>query len=167
LKKMWNYVLPGILISFSVLYIRCGSKAGETDIDRRSYMLGGIGAFAEVVDIGIKKLALSSPMSPAEMDALIDEARRIAADNNVEIYREENLLITDLFPKELTEGKHVLLIYKGTVKDEYMELKERKKELEESGNYKGEARERLARDFGKLLSYPEKRIDKLLEERRF
>ena len=165
MKKRGNYFLPCILISVLVFCTHCTEKTGSAEIDRRSYMLGGIGAFAEVVDIGIKKLALSSPMSPAEMDALIGEAQRIAADNNVELYRETDFLVTDLFSEGLTTGKHVLLIYKGAIKDEYMELKARKKQLVDSGNYKGEAREEIARDFGKLLSYPDERIDKLLGER--
>ena len=162
----WSYLLPVILISVLLFYTQCSKKPGKAEIDRRSYTLGGIGAFAEVVDIGIKKLALSAPMSPAETDDLIEDAQRIAADNNVEIYRESDFLVTDLFSEEITEGKHVLLIYKGGVKDEYMELKARKKQLVDSGDYEGEAREEIAREFGKLLSYPEERIQKLLHSQK-
>ncbi|MEC7859668.1 MAG: hypothetical protein VX469_00175, partial [Pseudomonadota bacterium] len=52
-------------------------------IDQRSYKLGNIGAFGEMVNVGIKKLALSAALPPEEMDALIEEAARVAKRNNV------------------------------------------------------------------------------------
>jgi hypothetical protein len=133
-------------------------------IDRRSYVLGGIGAFAEMVGAGVKKLALSAPMTPEEMDGLIQEAQRIAAENGAEITREEDFLVTDLFPAEITEGKHVLLIAKGSTKQAYYDLKAEKRRLVESGAYVGAAREDIARRMGRLLSYPEERIDELLAQ---
>lgn len=142
------------------------SRTGAHEIDRRSYRLGGIDSFAEVVSIGIKKLALSSAMAPQEMDALVDDARRIAADNSVELYRETDFLVTDLFPASATQGKHVLLIYRGTAKDEYVALKQRKTELTATGKYTGKAREDIAREMGRLLSYPEAKIDEMLKARR-
>ena len=45
------------------------------------------GAFGEMVDVGVKKLALSAALFPEHIDALIDEAARIAKRNNIEIYR--------------------------------------------------------------------------------
>lgn len=42
------------------------SEDQEPTIDERSYQLGVIGAFAEVVGLGVKRLALSSPMSPED-----------------------------------------------------------------------------------------------------
>ena len=59
----------------------------ELVIDQRSYNLGEVGAFGEMVDAGVKKLALSAALSPEDMDALIEEAARIAKRNNVEIDR--------------------------------------------------------------------------------
>jgi hypothetical protein len=134
-------------------------------IDERSYQLGVIGAFAEVVSLGVKKLALSSAMDPREMDAVIEEAQRIAEKNGVEIYREDDFLVTDLFPETVTEGKHVLLIYRGSTKDEYLALKAEKRALEERGAYTGEARKEIARKMGRLLSYPESRIEEMLQKR--
>lgn len=146
---------------------RPSSGAGEPctqgGLDERSYQLGVIGAFSEVVSLGVKELALSSAMDPRDMDDLIDEARRIAAKNEVEIYREKDFLVTDLFPAAITEGKHVLLIYRGAVKEEYLALKEEKRALEQSGEYSGEARREIARKLGLLLSYPESRIEKMLQ----
>jgi hypothetical protein len=138
-------------------------QTDKSFIERRSYNLGVIGAFAEVVDLGIKKLALSAPMTPEETDDLIQDAHRIAGDNHVQIYRETDFLVTDLFPAEITEGKHVLLIYKGQTKQKYLDLKAEKERLIRSGQYHGKARENIARRMGKLLSYPDVKIDSLLE----
>lgn len=92
------------------------SEVQEPTIDQRSYQLGVIGAFAEVVGLGVKRLALSSAMSP-EMDAIIDEAERIIARNDALSYRETDFLVTDLFPAEINEGKHVIFIYNDPVKE--------------------------------------------------
>lgn len=136
---------------------------GATAIDQRSYRLGGIDSWAEGVNAGVKKMALSSPMSAQEMDALLEDAQRIAKDNKVELYREADFLVTDLFPTSATEGKQVLIIYQGTTKNEYLALKKRKAELVKAGKYTGAAREQIARQLGKLLSYPDAKIDALLK----
>lgn len=142
------------------------SEERDPTIDPRSYQLGVIGAFAEVVGVGVKRLALSSPMTPAEMDSLIDEAEKIVARNDAEAYRETDLLVTDLFPAEITEGMHVIIIYNDPVLDEYRALKERKQSLVDEGRYEGEARKEIAREMGRLLSYPEARIERMLSESR-
>jgi len=140
------------------------SQEQEPTIDQRSYQLGVIGGFAEVVGIGVKRLALSSAMPPEDMDALIDEAEKIIARNDALSYRETDFLVTDLFPEEVTAGKHVILIYNDPVKDEYMALKERKQKLIDEGRYEGEERREIAREMGRLLSYPEERIERMLSE---
>jgi len=141
----------------------CNSQGNAAlSIDQRSYNLGGIGAFGEMVDAGVKKLALSAALSPENMDAIVEEAARIAKRNNVEIYRENDFLVTDLFPASITEGKHVLVIYKGETRQEYLDLKIRKGQLVASNQYTGEAREEIAHQFGAMLSYPEWKIDSLI-----
>lgn len=154
--------------SFDVLLLPLVLSAAPSQpppIDQRSYNLGGIGAFAEVVGAGVKKLALSAPMTPAEMDGLIGEAQKLVERNHALSYRETDFLTTDLFPAEITEGKHVLLIYTGAVKDEYMALKREKQALLASGRYEGEARTQIARKMGRLLSYSEEKIAALLSGR--
>jgi hypothetical protein len=135
-------------------------------IDQRSYRLGGIDSFAEIVSLGIKKMALSAAMPAQDMDALIAAAERIAKDNKVQLYREADFLVTDLFPPAATADKHVLLIYQGSTKDEYLNLKKQKAELIKAGKYTGAAREQIARKLGKLLSYPDAKIDELLKAQR-
>lgn len=132
------------------------------DIDQRSYNLGILGGFSEVVRLGVKKLALSEVMSPAEMDAMMDDAMVIAKRNEVQVWRETDLIVTDLYPADVALGKHVLLIYTGDTLDEYLALKEEKAALVAAGSYTGEAREEIARRFGRLLSYPENIIADLI-----
>lgn len=134
----------------------------ESGIDERSYNLGILGGFSEVVRLGVKMLALSEVMSPAEMDGMMEDATVIAERNEVLMWRETDFLVTDLYPADVAEGKHVLLIYTGDTLDQYLAIKADKKALKAAGNYQGEAREDIARRFGRLLSYPEPVIDDLL-----
>jgi len=143
---------------------RAAAEDGAPQIDRRSYDLGAIGAFAEMVDVGVKRLAFSSTLSPAEASSLWDEANKIANENHVALYRDPDLLVTDLFPADVAKGKEVLLIYKGSTLDEYMALKRKKAQLVKSGTYTGKAREEIARQLGRLLSYPESSIDGLMKK---
>jgi hypothetical protein len=138
--------------------------AKSWEMDSRSYHLGVIAAFSEVVAMGVKKLALSAPLSPEEMAQLLPDAERIAKENGASIFLEKDFLVTDLFPKDITEGKHVLLIYLDPIEDEYLALKSEKAELIALGRYEGEARRNLAQKMGRLLSYPETQIEKMLEK---
>ena len=137
--------------------------ATMTNIDQRSYNLGIMGGFAEVVRLGVKQLALSEVMTPEEMDGVMDDAMVIAERNEVQMWRETDFLVTDLYPADVAEGKHVLLIYTGDTLDRYLALKADKARLVAAGEYEGAAREEIARRFGRLLSYPEPVIDNLLE----
>jgi len=127
-----------------------------------SYTLGTIAGFSELVNAGVKKLALSDVLSREEMDRLLPEAARVAARHDVQVYREPDLLVTDLFPADVARGKDVLLLYQGTTKDEYLQLKAEAARLRATGADTGSAREAIARRFGRLLSYPTWRINELL-----
>ncbi len=135
------------------------AESQEWSLDERSFNLGAIASMSGVVGSGVKKLGLSAPLVPDEMDVLIDDAIRTAAERNVEIYRETDFLVNDLFSAELTEGKHVLLICHESTFHEYEALKAEKKRLVDAGEYHGEARTDIARRFGKLLSYPDDHIE--------
>ena len=151
------------VVVIALLITAFGSgTASAADIDQRSYNLGILGGFSEVVRLGVKKLALSEVMSPDEMDAIMDDAMIIAKRNEVMMWREADLLVTDLYPADVAKGKHVLLIYTGTTLDEYRQLKADKAALVAAGRYDGAAREDIARRFGRLLSYPEAVIDDLI-----
>ena len=150
----------------SIASISGNSVKSELIVDERSYKLGGIGTFGELVNIGIKKLALSAASSPEDMDNIIDEAKNVAKRNNVEIYRENDFLVTDLFPASATDGKHVLLIYQGETKEEYLDLKSQKEQLIKLNQYTDKAQKDIARKFGEMLSYPKWKIDELIDNNR-
>jgi hypothetical protein len=150
-----------VLPILALLFIT-DSIANAQAIDQRSYNLCILGGFSEVVRLGVKKLALSEVQSAEEMDAMMDDAMIIAARNEVQMWRETNLLVTDLYPADIAAGKHVLLIYTGTTLNEYLQLKADKAALVAAEKYDGRAREEIARRFGRLLSYPENVIDGLI-----
>ncbi|MDG2376410.1 MAG: hypothetical protein P8M18_08675 [Woeseiaceae bacterium] len=152
------------LISAIMVLLAGMATPHESGIDERSYQLGIMGGFAEVVRLGVKTLALSEVMRPDEMDDAMEDAAVIAKRNRVEIWRETDFLVTDLYPADVAESKHVLLIYTGDTLDKYLALKAGKETLVEAGNYEGEEREEIARRFGHLLSYPEAVIDDLLQQ---
>ncbi|MBU6362392.1 MAG: hypothetical protein WCL57_01920 [Chloroflexota bacterium] len=127
-------------------------------IDWYSFNLGVIAAFAEMVGVGAKQLALSHPLMSAEADALWGEAVVIATRNGAKLFRENDLIVTDLFPAEVAAGKHVLLIYAGSTLDSYLALKKAKTAMVADGIYEGQPRRALAVAFGRLLSYPDDKI---------
>jgi catechol 2,3-dioxygenase-like lactoylglutathione lyase family enzyme len=94
----------------------------------------------------------------------MDYAVKSASKHDVLVYREDDLLITDLFAADVAKGKDVLLLYQGTTKAQYLDLKKDKKNLVEAGEYKGKAREEIARRFCRLLSYSPRKINKQLAE---
>lgn len=153
-----------LLLQISHFCIAGESSNMNSQIDQHSYRLGGLSTFAEMVRVGVKTLALSAAMTPDEMDAFMGDAGRIAQEEGVMLYRETDLIVTDLFPADVAAGKHVLLIYKGTTLDEYLALKQKKSALVEAGSYAGEARRDIARQFGRLLSYPEANIEELIRK---
>ena len=156
-------VTCALLASVGQAAVGSESAGGEPGIDQRSFRLGDLYALADMVRVGVKKMGLSFPASPQEMDALIKDAQRIAKEKNVELYRESDFLVTDLFPPSVAQGKQVLVIYKGSTNDEYLALKREKSQLVQAGKYTGEAREQIARKLGKLLSFPDAEIDRELK----
>lgn len=151
-------------VSLIVLISVMGCSGSKEEINEESYRLGTIGAFGEAVNAGVKQLALSAILTPEEMDGFIQEAEKVAEKNNVLLYREADLLVTDLFPEDIARGKEVLLIYQGTTKDQYLKLKADKAALVETGHYTGKEREEIARRFGRMLSYSPHKINQLLAE---
>lgn len=155
-------ILGLIAVVSSVFVLNCSSP--ESGSNQTSYKLGAIGAFGEMVDAGVKRLALSAVMSSLEMDAFIDQAQEVTERNNVQLYRENDLIVTDLFSTDVAKDKEVLIIYQGNTLDAYLKLKEDKSALVSSSTYSGENRLEIARRFGRLLSYSSKKINSLLSQ---
>ena len=136
------------------------NSTNAQEIDRRSFSLGAIAAFSEMVDLGIKKLGFSTTFKPGEADALLEEAERLAARYSVKLYRENDLIVTDLFSADIAKDLEVLIIYSGDDINDYLALKEKKKKYKEEGKYNKAARREIAFELGRLLSYPDKEIEK-------
>ncbi|MDX2005937.1 MAG: hypothetical protein SFU83_11720 [Meiothermus sp.] len=136
----------------------------DNALDSDAFALGVIFAFCEMVAAGVKQLALSEPATPERMQAILPEARRMAEQFKVELYLETDLIQTDLFPAYQAGGKQVLLIYRGDALERYLALKRERERLSLGRGYAGEPRRRLARAWGKLLSYSDARINELMAQ---
>jgi len=98
------------------------------------------------------------------MDDLWPDALIVAERNGVLLYRENDFLVTDLFPADVAAGQQVLLIYTGDTLERYRSIKADKARLVAEGKYAGDARRDIARRFGRLLSYPDATIERLIDE---
>ncbi len=148
-------------IFFIAFLFSCSSPQEK---DKFTYQLGTLDGFCELVRAGVKDLALSATFTAEEMDQFYPMAREVAQKYEVELYRESDLLVTDLFPADVASNKEVLLIYRGSNKERYLRLKADKETLEETGEYDVQARQAIARRFGRLLSYTPSGINRLLAE---
>lgn len=135
-------------------------------IDKYSYELGVIDCFSEMVSTGVKMLAMSHPCdTKEERDAYEEDVKRLCEKYEIFYYPEDEAFLTDLFPPEANRDKYNYLLYrKKETLDTYLVLKERQKRLKEAGAYEGQARRDIAAGFGRLLSYPEEGIDRLIEK---
>jgi hypothetical protein len=132
-------------------------------IDRPSFQLGMINTFVEMVACGVKKMAISPPLTPEDYHTIKEVSDEAAAKFQIKSYLERSLLITDLQSEEFTRGKWSILYYEDDeVLQKYINLKEKKRQLEESGQYSSSDRKEISRDFMRLLSYPEEKIEEKL-----
>jgi len=137
-------------------------------LDTRSYNLGMVYAFAECVGSGVKRLALSPPLSRGEFEVIIEDVERIAREYDVTLHVDEEFLGTKLFNPEFTRGKIVIhLAEDEATVDVYRALKEMKREHLEAGTLNDEVETEVAWGLGRLLSYSDDAIRELLENPRF
>jgi catechol 2,3-dioxygenase-like lactoylglutathione lyase family enzyme len=125
--------------------------------EEQSFVSQNIGqwkAFAEMVAADVKPLALSQPLSKEDVDKLFEEALTIADEYGIEVFRETDLVQTQLFPSDITEGKEVLIFHRPDALKAYRDLK---KTIKSGQNGEAEARR-----FGRLLGYPPHYINQLL-----
>ena len=122
--------------------------------NNQNIQIGQMKAFAEMVAADVKPLALSEPMNKAEVEALWETAQEIAKERGIEVYRENDLIQTQLFPAEIAEEMEVLIFHKPEALNAYRTLKNTIKN--------GQNDESEARWFGRLLGYPSHYINTLL-----
>jgi catechol 2,3-dioxygenase-like lactoylglutathione lyase family enzyme len=145
------------LIIFSISLFSCE----KVEFQKES---GSLEVFMEMVQAGVKPIALSHPMSSVEAQLFLPEAKRLSEKYEVEFFRESALIDTDLFNDSVMIGKEVLVIYKGNSLAVYEMLKSQAAELTKTGEYFGAKKEAVSRAFGRLLGYPTSRINDLLAE---
>ena len=151
------------LVSIVLLFVFVGCK-NEDDIDKYSYNLGVIGAFSELVNSGTKQLALSATLTSEEMDAFVEDAKNTASRHEVSVYREPDLIVTNLFPANIAKDLEVLLLFQGTTLDEYLALKGEQAILIKENRYTNEAQLDISRRFGRMLSYSPRKINALISQ---
>lgn len=136
------------------------------EIDQFSRVVGAMGAFAEMVSTGCKRVALGSPVTDRSLrDEHMEFAKEICKKAGVYCCEENGGFLTDLFPAALNRDKYNVLIYKEE-KDgkDYFDLKERKDRLVKEGKYDPAARREIAYEFGHLLGYQDADIQRMIDE---
>lgn len=133
-------------------------------IDKFSYHLGAADCFCEMVRAGVKRIALSHPCdTKEERDSFLPEFDKLSEKYNVRYYVEDEALLTDLFPLSLNQGKFNVIFYQDeSVLQEYLALKAKKGKAITAGNY-NDCRKDIAWRYGKLLSYTDEGIQRLLD----
>lgn len=146
MKKLVTILIPSLLL------IACS----QTENTESAIQIGQMKAFAEMVAADVKPLALSEPMFKEEVDKIWEKALQIASDHGVEIFRETDLVDTQLFPAGIAQNKEVLIFHKPEALQAYRDLK---KSIRSGQNGEEEARR-----FGRLLGYPSNYINQLLSK---
>lgn len=135
------------------------------EIDLYSYRLGAADVFCEMIRAGVKKISLAHPCdTKEERDEFIEDYQKLCDDYGVSMYLDDEPLLTDLFPVSLNKDRFNAVFYRDQeVIDEYIAIKEDKKELIRKGEYTPENRLAIAVRYGKLLSYTDEGIERLLK----
>lgn len=142
-------------------------ESGEINLDEFTteniyFHMGVVASFAEVVKMDVKQIGLSEMFSAEEAEKWEPVIKHITDRNGVLYYRENDFLVTDLFPASLTDGLTLFVIYKGDTLDKYKALKARKAELIAQNAYDERGRREIAVGFGGLLDYSDEVIDGLI-----
>ncbi|HJB97359.1 MAG TPA: hypothetical protein H9710_02135 [Candidatus Acutalibacter pullicola] len=134
-------------------------------LDHFSYELGAADCFCEMVRAGVKQIALAHPCDTrAARDEYLPYFEDLCQKYGVKLYVEDEPLLTDLFPLSLNRGKYNALFYQEErVLQEYLGLKGEKAAALAQGTY-SQVRRDIAWRFGKLLSYTDEGIRRLLEQ---
>ena len=127
--------------------------------DQKSANLPAFEVFCEMVASDAKPIAFHYPLDAAEVDRYWEDFKQIADQMEVEIYREDSLPETMLFPSDGVKGKTVILIYKGPRLNQYQQWKS---DLLAANTNDSGVSEALARRLGRLLGYSPQGINELL-----
>ena len=134
-------------------------------VDRISFQLGMINCFVEMVACGVKRMAISPPLTPDDYRLVEPLSDKMVRAFGIKSHQEKSLLITDLQTEDFTKGKWAILYYKDEkILETYFSLNQRKQDLESRAHYDEANRKDISRKFMRLLSYPEDVIDEKLAQ---
>jgi len=134
-----------LLFTLTLLTISCQSTNDRA--------LSAFGVFCEMVANDAKPIALSEPMTAKELDRVWEGYQSKAGAYGVSLFREKEFPVTSLFPSSVTEGKEVVIIYRGSRLVQYEQFKRDLDQLDPT---------LAARRFGRLLGYTPQGINSLL-----
>ncbi len=135
-------------------------------IDEFSYKVGMINCFVEMVACGVKKLAISSPLTPNEYDQIKEASDKIVNGFGIKSYLDKTVIVSALASEDFTKDKWSILYYKtDAVLESYLAIKKREDTLKKQGEYDKKAYEDVSRDFMRLLSYPEDVIEEKISKK--
>ncbi|MCC3860618.1 hypothetical protein [Pseudemcibacter aquimaris] len=154
--------LIAIIFAFSFTSAQA-QNLEEFTVENIHFHMGVIAAFAEVVNLEVKQVGLSELFTEEEATKWEPVVKHIAERNGVEYYRENDFLVTDLFPASKTNGLTLFVIYKDDTLDKYLALKKRKAELIASNKYDAAGRREIAVGFGEILDYSDEVIERLIK----
>ncbi|MCC3859897.1 hypothetical protein [Pseudemcibacter aquimaris] len=128
------------------------------------YHVGAVSGLGETIKYDLKKIGLSAPMDKETIDTYEPIFKHAIERQGIKYYREDDFLVTDMFPEERTNGKILLIMYKDDqVLKDYMAVKAYKQKIIDDGKYDLAARREIATRFGKLLSYHDDQIEFFLK----
>jgi hypothetical protein len=105
------------------------------------------------------------PPSPENYDVIGPLSDEIVRGFGIRSFLEKSLLITDLQTEDFTRGKWSILYYENeSVLKDYLALKKKKMRLEDMGKYNEPERKAISREFMRLLSYPDNKIEEKLSK---
>ncbi len=137
----------------------------KINVDRLSFQLGMMNGFAEMVACGVKYLAISPPLSPEDYSSIRDASKKMVQSFGIKSYLEKCLLVTDLQSADFTRGKWSILYYEDDASlKKYLDLKRKKERLEKEKKYDEKARKTISRQFMRLLSYPDEKIEEKISK---
>ncbi|HJA36978.1 MAG TPA: hypothetical protein H9666_10855 [Firmicutes bacterium] len=124
-------------------------------LDPLSYQLGMVGAFCEMVQQGVKSLALSPPIPTSQAGTALAAAQEIAGHYGVRCWADGDFLPSDLAHAEDLAGHTVILLYRDdAVLSAYQALKDRRSALAARGMAPRQADAAITPELRQLLGYP-------------
>lgn len=142
-----------ILIVTALLFVSCEEEKHPA--------LTAFEVYCEIVANDAKPISFHHPMESSEIDELWSDLTAIAAQFQVELYREDDLPESLLFSNEASKGKTVVIVHKDDRLEQYLQWKA------DAGSYTKndfKTNEALARRLGRLLGYSPQGINGLLRK---